>query len=356
MELISTRKTVNANLCRWLPSPIISIDARRPRVLSDSHRAGHCDPGAWTNVGTITWQFQSTPGHVADKYDLASIANKTEGYSGAELEQIVVSAMIDAFGQERVLAQEDLEKSREQLVPLSVTMEEKVFQLREWAASRCRRATSDSRVTQMLEEEQRHAQFLEEVEAAKEQWMELAEHGQLNAAVIEYLRRCDVAPFPKLQEDFAPFLTTIGEQGLALRADPNVVLWSGMSQELATLLSSLIAQRRIYLHATGVDVYKALGKAVRLPVVEKLDETRQARPVWMPAAFRLLPPEGGSSRFARVARINLSLSGRIIHASGRACRASVNHGVSALARKSLEYSQRVQSTASRLRWHTLRLS
>lgn len=246
-------------------------------------------------------------GWKADKYDLASISNKSEGYSGAELEQIVVSAMIDAYGQGRVLAQEDLEKSREQLVPLSVTMEEKVFQLREWAASRCRRATSDSRVTQMLEEEQRHAAFLEEEEASREQWMELAEHGQLNAAVIEYLRRCDAAPFPKLQADFAQFLTTTGEQGLALRGDPNVVLWSGMSQELAELLSSLIAQRRIYIHPASTEVYKALGKGVKLPLLEKLNDEKQPKPVWLPTAFRLMPPEGGSSRFARVARIKLSL-------------------------------------------------
>jgi hypothetical protein len=245
-------------------------------------------------------------GWKSDKYDLNSIANKSEGYSGAELEQVVVAAMIDAYGQGRVLAQEDLEKSREQLVPLSVTMEEKVFQLREWANTRCRRATSDSRVTQMLEEEQRRADFLEEEEAAKEQWMELAEHGQLNAAIIEYLRRCDAAPFCKIQDDFAQFMTTTGEQGLALRADPNVVLWSGMSQELAELLSSLIAQRRIYLHAVGVDVYKVLGKAVKLPVIETMTEDKQARPVWLPTAFRLLPPEGGSGRFARVARIKLS--------------------------------------------------
>ena len=89
-----------------------------------------------------------------DKYDVSALSQKTEGYSGAEIEQIVNSAMIDAYGQGRVLAQEDLEKSREQSVPLSITMEEKVFELREWASSRCRRATSDSRVTQMLEEEQ----------------------------------------------------------------------------------------------------------------------------------------------------------------------------------------------------------
>src|SRR6185503_7431883 len=150
-----------------------------------------------------------------------------------------------------VLAQDDLDRARDQLVPLSITMEEKVFQLREWANTRCRRATSDSRVTKMIEEEQREASFLDDEEPAKEQWMELAEHGQLNAAVIEYLRRCDEAPFPKLQEDFGPFLETTGEQGLALRADPNVVLWSGMSQPLAELLASLIAQRRIYVHPTS---------------------------------------------------------------------------------------------------------
>ena len=242
-----------------------------------------------------------------EKYDVGRLANSTEGYSGAEIEQIVVSAMIDAYGQGRVLAQEDLEKSREQSVPLSVTMEERVFELREWANTRCRRATSDSRVTQMLEEEQRHAEFSgEQEEQPKEPWMELAEHGQLNAAVVEYLRRCDVAAFPNLQDDFAPFLPTAGEQGLALRADPNIVLWSGMSQQLAELLSTLIAQRRIYLHPAGADVYKSLGKALKLPVVEKLADEKQARPVWLPAAFRLLPPPGGSSRFARVARIKLS--------------------------------------------------
>src|SRR5262249_44880994 len=149
--------------------------------------------------------------------------------------------------------QEDLDRSRDQTVPLSITMEEKVFALREWASTRARRATSDSRVTQMLEEEQRHAEFLEDEDEAKEQWMELAEHGQLKAAVVEYLRRCDMALFPRLQDDFARFLTTSGEQGLALRADPNVVLWSGMSQDLAALLSTLISQRRIYVHVVPAE-------------------------------------------------------------------------------------------------------
>jgi hypothetical protein len=158
----------------------------------------------------------------------------------------------------------------------------------------------------MLEEEQRQAEFLDEEEQAKEQWMELAEHGQLNAAVIEYLRRTDAGLFPKLQDDFTPFLTTAGDQGLALRADPNVVLWSGMSQELATLLATLIAQRRVYVHPSPAAAYKEIGKVLKLPVVEELGEGKQPRPIWMPASIRLMPPAGGSSRFARVARIKLS--------------------------------------------------
>ena len=36
----------------------------------------------------------------------------------AELEQIVVAAMIDSYGQGRLLDQKDLEKSRDQTVPL----------------------------------------------------------------------------------------------------------------------------------------------------------------------------------------------------------------------------------------------
>src|SRR6185295_11678457 len=40
----------------------------------------------------------SKRGWKPEKYDLSKLSNKTEGYSGAEIEQIVVSAMIDAYG------------------------------------------------------------------------------------------------------------------------------------------------------------------------------------------------------------------------------------------------------------------
>lgn len=242
-----------------------------------------------------------------DKYDLPRIAARTEGFSGAELEQIVISAMIDAYGQGRVLAQDDLDRSREQTVPLSVTMEEKVFELREWASTRCRRATSDSRVTQMLEEEQRQATLVPDQgdAPAREAWQALADHGQLNAAVIEYLRKNGRAIFPQLQQEFAQWLPATGELGLGLKSDPNVVVWAGMGKEFTDLLAALISARRVYLHPCPPDAYNKAGKVIPFPLVSELPEERLPRPGWLPALLSVVPPKTGSGRLARIARIRI---------------------------------------------------
>jgi ATP-dependent 26S proteasome regulatory subunit len=242
-----------------------------------------------------------------EKYDLAKIASRSEGFSGAELEQIVISAMIDAYGKGRVLSQEDIDRSREQTVPLSVTMEEKVFELREWASTRCRRATSDSRVTQMLEEEQRQSTLLSDDEAAPapEPWMSLADHGQLNAAVIEYLRKNGGAIFPQLQSDFAKWLSATGELGLALKSDPNVVVWAGMGKDFTDLLAALISARRVYLHPCSPEAYKQAGKIIPFPLVSEIPDERLARPGWLPSLLSVVPPKAGSGRLARIARIKI---------------------------------------------------
>ena len=249
----------------------------------------------------------SKRGWKPEKYDIDRLAAQSEAYSGAEIEQIVISAMLEAYSQGRLLSQKDLEDSRENSVPLSVTMEEKIFNLREWARGRCRPATPDSRVMQVIEEEQRSGEFYETDDFISEhEWAKLAEHGQLSAAVVEYVRQHEGVTFPQLQADFADFLETAGEQGLALRSDPNVVLWVGMSQELAELISKLIASKRLYLHRADVDSYKSNGKNVRLPLLDDLPEERLSKPAWLPVCLRDLPPEEGSGRFARVARMKLS--------------------------------------------------
>ncbi len=77
------------------------------------------------------------------KFDLAALANATAGYSGAEIEQAIVSALYDAFDVEREVTTEDILEVAEQSVPLSQTMKERIDILRVWAATRARPASSE---------------------------------------------------------------------------------------------------------------------------------------------------------------------------------------------------------------------
>ena len=80
------------------------------------------------------------PGRV----DLDKIVEATPEYSGSELEQMVVSAMYDAFDEnpaERELTTEGLLRSAKEIVPLSVTMQEGITAMRNWAKTRARIAS-----------------------------------------------------------------------------------------------------------------------------------------------------------------------------------------------------------------------
>ncbi|MDB6109279.1 MAG: family ATPase [Pedosphaera sp.] len=70
------------------------------------------------------------------RFDADALANATDGFSGSEIEQAIVSAMYAAHDQRRAVSQADLLAEIQQTRPLSVTMAEKVDELREWAAGR----------------------------------------------------------------------------------------------------------------------------------------------------------------------------------------------------------------------------
>ncbi|MEP6560539.1 MAG: AAA family ATPase [Nakamurella sp.] len=64
---------------------------------------------------------------------LAGLVGATEGFSGAEIEQVVISACFDAFNERRTLAGGDLLQEIRNTVPLSVTQAEQIDELRAWA-------------------------------------------------------------------------------------------------------------------------------------------------------------------------------------------------------------------------------
>lgn len=74
----------------------------------------------------------------AKKFKTAELAKVTDGYSGAEIEQVVVGALNRAFDKGRELKNEDLTDEAKAQVPLSRTMAEDIAALRAWAKLRAR--------------------------------------------------------------------------------------------------------------------------------------------------------------------------------------------------------------------------
>ena len=70
------------------------------------------------------------------QFGIERLVGVTEGWTGAEVEQCVVSAITKATLADRELAFDDLLRSAARIVPLSTTMKEKVDQLRDWARNR----------------------------------------------------------------------------------------------------------------------------------------------------------------------------------------------------------------------------
>jgi SpoVK/Ycf46/Vps4 family AAA+-type ATPase len=80
-------------------------------------------------------------GRDALKYDLNGLALASEGFSGAEIEQVIIDALYDAFENGRDLTDEDLFANLSSTVPLSRTMETKITALRQWARKHARPAS-----------------------------------------------------------------------------------------------------------------------------------------------------------------------------------------------------------------------
>lgn len=73
---------------------------------------------------------------------LNKLANATEGFGGSEIEQVVISALFEAFSENRTLETDDLFKVIKNTVPLSTTQSEQILAIREWANERAVSATA----------------------------------------------------------------------------------------------------------------------------------------------------------------------------------------------------------------------
>jgi MoxR-like ATPase len=70
-------------------------------------------------------------------FDLGALVEASEGFSGAEIEQAVVSGMYAAFADDTPCTTDHILAAMRQSQPLSVVLRERVEQLRVWAKGRC---------------------------------------------------------------------------------------------------------------------------------------------------------------------------------------------------------------------------
>jgi len=82
-------------------------------------------------------------GNDPKQFNIPQLAQITKGWSGSEIEQVIISGMYEAFNQNRKLQEDDLFVIFGNSVPLATTMEEQIKKIRSWAHNRAVNASRD---------------------------------------------------------------------------------------------------------------------------------------------------------------------------------------------------------------------
>ena len=80
------------------------------------------------------------------QFDLAKLAQATQNFSGAEIEQTIIAALFSAFSKRSTLTTDHILDAAHDIVALYKQREHEIKQLREWASERTRMASADERL------------------------------------------------------------------------------------------------------------------------------------------------------------------------------------------------------------------
>ena len=147
---------VFASLLTWLQdktAPVFVVatanrlDALPPELL----RKGRFDEIFFVDLPDAKERAEIFTIHIARRgrdparYDVNQLGTLTDGFSGTEIEQAIIAAMYQAFGQQMELNQEHIVQAARDTYPLSKTLREEIQKTRMWALDRTRRASTKSR-------------------------------------------------------------------------------------------------------------------------------------------------------------------------------------------------------------------
>ena len=77
-----------------------------------------------------------------ENFDLPALARATAGYTGSEVEQVVIAGMFRAFSRDKDIDTDVLLEAAKEMPPLSSTMQEQITAMRDWGKKRARMASS----------------------------------------------------------------------------------------------------------------------------------------------------------------------------------------------------------------------
>jgi len=92
----------------------------------------------------------SRRGRDPTQYPVDELTKDLEHWSGAEIEQMVSSALFRAYAERLELTDDHLRAAARELVPLATLYEEKIQALRQWGQTRARRASADRRTLDLF--------------------------------------------------------------------------------------------------------------------------------------------------------------------------------------------------------------
>ena len=78
------------------------------------------------------------------KFNTQLLGLSTKGWNGAEIEQAVIAARVEAYHEGKSFGPDELSRSLASIVPLSKTMEEQMKKIRSWAFGRATSASASS--------------------------------------------------------------------------------------------------------------------------------------------------------------------------------------------------------------------
>jgi len=149
----TTARTIGSFLT-WMqdkqsPVFIVATANNIESLLPEMLRQGRFDstwfldlPGLGEREEIIKIHLKKRSRNPAD-FDIRYIAENCENFSGAEIEQAIISGLFDAFDENRLLTTDDIIRNLKNQIPLSATMAEEIQTLRNWARTRARFASED---------------------------------------------------------------------------------------------------------------------------------------------------------------------------------------------------------------------